>query len=183
MKDTFEAAVDAKQLKQRIEMSGIEHVTLHTGQRRISRRGEVPAWGYEHFRSVFPSDGESHSVVMPFFDATHILHIRRSGTSLLTTVAQRNDGTSIGTIGIGLRPDSSKRTWRFLHQIAELPSITRPGDVPVRPWVAAELGMGYANSSVGFILALATSMGLTNRPAARRWRCMCSKTMTGASSR
>jgi hypothetical protein len=144
---------DAKRLKKRIEASGIEHVTLNTGQLIVTRYEEVPTWAYETLRSVFPEDGACHCVPMPVFDDTHKLRVSRSGTNLLTTVI-RSDDISVVTVGIGLRPDSSTRTWRLLHRTAQIPCITRPQDVPVRPWVAARFEEGLYISSLSFILTL-----------------------------
>jgi len=148
------ATVDGKRLRNRVEMSGIEHITLNTGHRRVSSHGEVAAWIYEPLSYVFPDDGNNHCVPMPEFGDTHSLSVSRNGTNLLTTVVQRSDGVSVVTVGIGLQPDSSTRTWRFLHKTAQLRCITRPQEVPVRPWVAARLEMGLNISSLSFILTL-----------------------------
>lgn len=150
-----DTAADPGTLAQRVTASGIEHVTLTTGHRRISSSDEVGANVVQELLPVFPPDGTNRVMPMPGFSDTHILDITTSGSSLLATIYQRvgNSPAPVLTLGVGLNPEVDGTCWQLLHVGSPLPCATRGPDAPSRPWVAARLEIGTIFSSLEFIMA------------------------------
>lgn len=158
---TAEAAQKAKLTSSKIESlcrevtaSGIEHVTLTTGHRRVSRTNEAGADIIGKLLAIFPKDGATHVVAMPGFEITHLLRVTRSSTSLLATVMECCCEIPVVTVGVGLSPEEDARLWQLLHAEATLPCSTNGKLSPARPWVAARLEIGVILSSPTLVFAL-----------------------------
>jgi len=130
--------IQASSLVSVARASGMDHLTLNTGHKRVTLASEVEP---EVVQMLMPLvvGANGQPVPMPTAEATHTISIETDGTSMRASIhpTQRGFSMPVVTFAVCLVPDAGHKLWAELHR--PMPTATRFSGAPKRPWIAVRL--------------------------------------------
>lgn len=127
----------------------IRHITLQTGDVRMSPRSEVAGDVIRFLRPIILRALRGERVAVPGQVGYSMTGGVQGGCCAITisgqmTEAARPQPVPIVTVGIAADDECAGDLWRALHSRTDLELATDPMDTPPAPWVADRLDVGAA---------------------------------------
>lgn len=127
----------------------IRHITLQTGDERISPRSEVVDDVLQVLRPLIVRALRGEVVAIPGqvgYSMTGGVHGRCCMITISGQMSETARPQPVPILSVGIAADDrcAGELWRVLHSRDDLKLVTDPAEVPPAPWVADRLDVGAA---------------------------------------
>lgn len=124
----------------------LEHITITTGNSRISSRDEVDPDAFPILSNLIRDAASGKMPKIPGNVGKYHLSATVEGNAVIATVWSLNRGRRVPVVTFGVATDaeSGAPLWRILHNNPHfpIPSVTDPNVIPKAPWCAVRLEIG-----------------------------------------
>lgn len=136
-----------------VRSGGMEHISLHTGHKRLTHPHEVHPEVVERLVGLIRQAENQRSLPMPTQESTHTIAIERDEVSLRAVIHSVDGGVPVATITTCIKPAGGLGLWRDMHT-TQFPTSTRASNAPQRAWVASRFEAGILLEGPSFMFML-----------------------------